>query len=460
MPLFTRRRLQAMLDEIGPLLADEKSRDLLNRLENKRVEQVLPAEVELALLWALAGIGEIDVEPSWWDGTQRPDAYTEALIPGEPAVIEIAAPNDNGLSGEEEMDGIARKVSAFADTIERGSGVYLRFFFGETYGYRGRSYFRQRLAPPDYELSEALKLKLRAWIIGGESRARPLEHVEPGLSVRVERANWKQIRFHNIHSSMPPEAYSIDKNPLFKLLERKLGQLRGARPGTHRFIFLGDVGSTLLNRMGQGGDIDPTNRRLSGAHIIGHFVLTHQRQVDSVVAISPRRERSPLGPEPRLWAVSVFNRPGFDFDLGPLHRLVGQLPRPRFEGYQARSMFRQGMFSPKARGWWVGVRIEHKKGQPMQVKVSARMLMDLLAERITPEQFRYHMSGGGRHKNSFRHWLDRGLTIQAAEFESLGLDADDDVLVLTLSDDPAARALEASAKRDDTGNTSTRNTST
>ncbi len=47
MPLFTRRRLQLMLDELYPVLGDAKARDLLNRLEDKRVEQALPAEMEL-----------------------------------------------------------------------------------------------------------------------------------------------------------------------------------------------------------------------------------------------------------------------------------------------------------------------------------------------------------------------------------------------------------------------------
>lgn len=51
MPIFTRRRLQAMLNDLAPCLDEAKGKDLLRRLENKRVEQALPAEMELALLW-------------------------------------------------------------------------------------------------------------------------------------------------------------------------------------------------------------------------------------------------------------------------------------------------------------------------------------------------------------------------------------------------------------------------
>lgn len=65
MPLFARRRLQSMLAEIALHLDDAKARDLVRRLEDKRVDQVLPAEMELALLWALSRVGEIHIEPEW-----------------------------------------------------------------------------------------------------------------------------------------------------------------------------------------------------------------------------------------------------------------------------------------------------------------------------------------------------------------------------------------------------------
>jgi hypothetical protein len=81
MPLFIRRRLQLMLDELYPALGDAKARDLLNRLEDKRVEQALPAEMELGLLWAIGQMGELEIEPEWWGGGNRPDAYTEQLVP-------------------------------------------------------------------------------------------------------------------------------------------------------------------------------------------------------------------------------------------------------------------------------------------------------------------------------------------------------------------------------------------
>ena len=285
MPLFSRRRLQLMLNEITPHLSDSKARDLLNRLENKRIDQVLPAELELAFVWALSRLGPIEVEPEWWADTKRPDVYTESFLPGDPAIVEIAALNDNAISGEEAMDGVALQVCEFADSKQRGLGKHLYFRFREESGYEDGSYFRRRLAPLDYELSKSAKQKINAWIENWRAEGTRLRITEPGLDVEIEKKPCKQIRYHNTWSSMPPETHSIDDNPLYRALERKLDQLRAARPGLHRFIFLGDVGSTLLNRIGTFGEIDSTRRRVSGREIISHFINKHRERLESISAI-------------------------------------------------------------------------------------------------------------------------------------------------------------------------------
>lgn len=47
MPIFARRRLQAMLDDLGRLLTPAKQADLLARLEHSDTGKVLSAEFEL-----------------------------------------------------------------------------------------------------------------------------------------------------------------------------------------------------------------------------------------------------------------------------------------------------------------------------------------------------------------------------------------------------------------------------
>lgn len=444
MPIFARRRLQAMLADIAPRLDDSKTRDLVRRLENKRVDQVLPAEMELGLLWALSRIGDLEIEPAWWESANRPDASSKVLIPGETSVIEIAAPNDNAIGGEEAMDAVALRFSAAASQVRRGVGDYLYYSFGQESGYDEGIYYRRRLVPLDYELSGSALEGLVSWIKdGGFEKKGPLRIVEPGLDVTIEKRSHKQERYHNTWSAMPPETHSVEDNPLYALLERKRSQLRAGPQGIRRVIFLADVGSTLLRRIGQVGEIDPTRRFVSGREIISSFVTANADTVDSVVVFAPTRPVSQSGRVELHWAVSVFNRPEFSFDLNSLNALTAALPKPKVEGYQARSLFRQGMFHPANMGLYLVPRITTRNGGPMTVRLSARALMDLLANRIDRATFDRETGGLALKTNLFEVALNRGKTIRDVTFEPGGLDEDDDYLVLTLDDDAGARPIQA-----------------
>ena len=187
MPVFTRRRLQAMLNDLAERVDTTKVRDLVGRLEAKDAEQVLPAEMELALLWVLSRLGDVDIEPEWWGDERRPDAYIEGLVSNRSAVVEIAAHNDGLISGEEAMVRVADQLSGFASRIRRGLGPYLYFRFREESGYQDGRYFRRRLAPPDFRLTASIEAKIRQWIESGSADQSRLRIVELGLDVEIER---------------------------------------------------------------------------------------------------------------------------------------------------------------------------------------------------------------------------------------------------------------------------------
>ena len=86
--------------------------------------------------------------------------------------------------------------------------------------------------------------------------------------------------------------------------------------------------------------------------------------------------------------------------------------------------------------------ISWRKGDKSQIKFSASAFLDLLAGRITPEQAKriFDTSAG----NVVKAHLDRGETIADLRLEPGGPDSDDDHIVITFSDDPAARQLKAS----------------
>lgn len=444
MAIFARRRLEAMLSELRSFIGEEQALGLLKRLNDKRVEQSLPAEIELALVWSVSQFGQAETEPYWWGDSRRPDIYTESLLPGQAVAIEIAAPTDNSISGEAAMDKIALRICECADAAKKGVGSYLYFRFDSISGYEQGKYYRKRLAPPDHRLSLKSCEAIDKWIKSGSSLLSRLRIKEPGLSVEVERTDHVQTRHHNTWSSMPPETHSLVDNPLYSVLDNKRRQLRAAVPGTHRSIFLGDVGSDLLRRIGEAGEIDPTRRRVSGREIILHFLARFSGKIDSVVVFTAKRPPAFSRSRDIKWHVHTFTQHGNAPLASAMARLATVMPEPIFEGHQARSLFRQGAYAPSARGCYRGMSIEGGAGSVFRVRLPARALTDFLAGRIDEAEFRRYAGQRSGDSNLFRTWLDMGMTIANVEMTPRELDDDDDHIILTFSDDPGARLLRMS----------------
>jgi hypothetical protein len=89
------------------------------------------------------------------------------------------------------------------------------------------------------------------------------------------------------------------------------------------------------------------------------------------------------------------------------------------------------------------VKVNQGEGK-FRVLFPARMLLDLLAGRISEERFRYQLGRRSGEENIFSAWLDSGLTISGAEMLPRDVDQDDDHIVLYFTDDPGARPFRLS----------------
>src|SRR5690606_29946129 len=98
----------------------------------------------LGTLWALAQMGEIEVEPEWWGTSRKPDVYCPFLGGPDGSIIEIAAFADGSISQDDDMRRIAARFVHEANRLRRGSGHYLHFHFGEESGYVNGSKERRR----------------------------------------------------------------------------------------------------------------------------------------------------------------------------------------------------------------------------------------------------------------------------------------------------------------------------
>lgn len=435
MPMFARRRLQAMLDEVAAGLTDKKLNDLLGRLGKKTdARNVIGAEMELALLWAIQRVAHLSVEPLEDEGGNNPDAYSDDLL-GHPAFIEVTAVSDEALSGEDLMRRTAKKIVDEVNRMRRGFGNRLHFEFHEHRIWTSKGSERCRMVPSEFAVDAGIRETLRRWISSGHAQLR-LE--APDLDATITLRDRKQHPLFNFHSSLPPLAYSLTDNPIFQALKAKKRQLADRPAGTLGCVFLADAGCRPLRLL---NERDPLGQYKSGAEIIDHF-LRREGGLDVVAVFSAQRRRTLSSTQETLsWGAAAFCRAGIDASETnrQVVEVAQQLPCPRFEGYQAKTICQQGAFAPQERGWYMGAEIASGRDR-MTVKVSSRLLQEYLAGRITKERF--DDLAFGSLPNMFERNLSLGRTITLVSIEDGGLDEDDDKMVIEFEKDPAASPLE------------------
>lgn len=441
MAIFSRRRIQLMLDELTQHLNQEKRKDLVNRLNDKRVEQSLPAEMELALIWTLRDL-DLEIEPIWWANGKNPDAYVEGLIPNTPAVIEITAVADNTMSGEPQMDRCAMQLISIANAAKRGSGDYLYFQFAETGSYRRGRDERGIAAPTDYTPSEMAKSRVRTWIESDPDKKSRLKLQDGELCVGIEKREYRQTRYHNCHVSRPPRVYSDTRNPIYRTLSKKSAQVADAPEGTWKIIFLVEAGSRLLSDVSKPSTNFGVERHSTATDIVNKFIKDKRTKVDAVVVFVPIKQYNngfltSRGYD-KKWSATVFGEDNLTNRqlMQSLDKLIKKLPEPRFDGFNARSLTRQNAMRHDSRGWYLPTTTRFENNE-LTYRLSLRAFQDFMARRIDEKQFRQYI-GDRDDGPSISRFLQNGYTIKNVHYEPKGIDDDDDYVVLEFAKDAAA----------------------
>jgi hypothetical protein len=183
-----------------------------------------------------------------------------------------------------------------------------------------------------------------------------------------------------------------------------------------------------------------SSQTFSGGQIILKF-LDDYPTIDFVMVFSAKREPSRAGGQTsRIWNTQIFARPSVvtDADLGRLQLLSQTMMPPHLGGYQAYSWHTQGMCDADAVGKYVPTSMGIGR-EKMTLKISARAVQELMAGRLSSEQFRNWSFG---EENPVRRQIEAGRTISSVRFEPQGNDEEDDYLIFEFRDDPSARALQ------------------
>lgn len=442
MAILTRRRLQSIINDLfgNDGAASPKRKDIVNRLNNQiDPKQTLGAEYELIVLWMLRNSKQMEIEPEWCAGASRPDAYTDSIFrDGLGELSEITAIGNGRAKEEDGMRAASRKLVEAANKIEKGVGAYLHFTFNEEWEHINGRRVRIRQIPTNLEVTPYVQWGLQELL--KITSPQPIVRLKEGkLDVLIQRKTEKQHSLFNFHSSVPPEAKSITDNPIYDALKKKRDQLKNASENCRKVIWLCDAGADMLRAFGRP---QVNNRAITATEIVEHF-LQRYHDIDLVCILSPQHGNRTLGQkEESWWQLTLL--PNINaataVDQEFLNRIVSELPKPRFAGYQARELVLQGAYSPKAKGWYSGMTYRSNKDQGA-IEVSSRLIIDLLARRITPKQFTYFMGDRG-DENLFARLLDTGLTFSDITFRAGGIDDDDDKIILHYSKDPSAASFE------------------
>jgi len=429
-----------MLDELGPWLVRSKATDLLKRLEHASPDQAVPAEFELALSWAVTKAARLEIDRPM--GKRTPDIYSPDLLPSAPVSVDVAAISDASLSGQALMRRAAKIINRTCDQLLAGASGHLHYTFRERSAYirdqSGKSRFdRRRLITQSFQMDPQLRTALAKWLENGNANGS-LDWNGKDINVTISWRDYVHPQL-NTFCTMPSLAYDLRQNPLYQVLESKAEQLRNVPEEVHRGILLGDAGCQLFNDIYR---VDRVNHTFSGQQVIETF-LADEDTIDFVAVFSVKRANTgswDSSKNPRIWYLHLFEQKKSQewLDLSGVTRLRDLLPAPYLSGYEARSWHEQGMFAPQARGHYLPTTIGIG-GKSMTAKISARALQELMAGRLTAKEFENWTVG--RLPNPFERQLAVGRTISSISLEPKGLDADDDYLIFTFADDPAAAAL-------------------
>ena len=162
MPIFARRRLRSMLDELSSHVAAAKANDLVSQLENCNTRQALAAEAELSMLLAISRVAHLTIEPDLPGSNRHPDALTDNLLGSGSAIVEVRAMSDYSFSGKEAMDRTANIITDYANCLRKGAGRHLKFEFLER-SYWNKGFHRERCVDSGFKLSASIKQQLKAW---------------------------------------------------------------------------------------------------------------------------------------------------------------------------------------------------------------------------------------------------------------------------------------------------------
>lgn len=438
---FSRRALQQRLHELRGKLAPETI-ELLGKRMDRRGNDRIPAVWETVWLHALGQAGTFEHEVRLENGS-RPDFRFQLPGPtgaGLSVVGDITCVSDRGVHennpAQPFWDELWRQMRAFkldpnhfrCDIGHRTEGEYPDQRFVLRLPKRGRlpQFIKQQVGPWLRELAQSKAGTGALAVVNDEAE------IKLGYNTAQQFAGGGHIAYTSFASPT--------RNPLVTQLTKKERQLRHAPGDALRLVILCDAGCQTMKK-------SVFSTSLSADEIVSRF-LKRSSVIDMVVLVSVEVEPAFLADErklslhARIAGAPAQSAPRRTVEAGAairrhLDAALANLPAPVLDAHNAS--LRTDMPSPGTGS--LGVRMSSSRNRST-IALSARVLLDLLAGRISLEEFQklygWHPESFSPTPNPFTFAAGNGQLITGASLQPAG-DADDDWIELEFGPpDPAA----------------------
>ncbi len=438
MAMFTRRALQSMLDHLAAHLPLEARNKLAHELD-RQSSSALGFEWETALLFGFSHVGKIDYEVLSPQGSRPDMTFVEEAEAPIRFIADIATVSDDGLEDENPAMRFSMALTRLKHKYQLPGSTH-HTIKGEAVGsdYRNR---KMRLAlPTGHEIERVLKEHVAPMFKRVQEEKLATASVtidEPGVKLTV-RYDANQ-RYGGGSYPSYTAAYSLTRNPVYTSLKAKARQLKKSEPAGVFGIFLCDGGCALLKnkqRHPEAVSVDQVVKEFFRQNASVSFVVI------LVIPPAPSTTFAELVKKLRMTGDVYVNPRAKDAVnsvalLALINRALSHLPAPTA--------------TPQDALHWIANADAHE-GTPIHtltqggtmIKMSARKIQEVLAGRMTPEQFfSDYGSPGSPSENPFARMLKQGLTIQSVSLTRVP-EADDDLLEFRFGPDAAVRKFVAS----------------
>jgi len=442
MAIFSRRTLQRLIDENGAFLSRRQLKDHVRRLGDANPEDVLAAEWEVVFLNAFGKVGSVTHEPELRETTHRFDLHFES--PTVSFISDIVAVSDKGLDELNPVTALNDKltelvmahglrVNSFNLNVEGDSSLIMR------------DGTRVRLKMPprnrfDSEIFNDLFFKFLDAIRQrpAEKRSHQIFNSSTDITIRYDPSQRARTTAHLSYTILNLRT----QNAVYNRLQEKAEKLLAVSALAPSVIILCD------------GDCDAFRnyRHFASYHIddVIRTFLTNYPEISFVLTIFVEQH---FGYDayrkfvPALHFGERFKQAD-ETILTLIRNALSFLPSAERSAANALNFLRS---SRRHEGDSFGGGSTVGDGM---IKVSARMVLDLLAGRITQDEFfraQHFVFDDAKdpfpRPNPFMDELNQGRLITDVKVESQGDERDDDWLIFKFDGpDPAISPFRVPSK--------------